>query len=170
MTLTVSKAILCEVGRIAVAQSHIEGQMALFIRELLYLDDQRGYIVTMNLSFRLLIETLESLLREELGDDHPHFKTFETLRDEMRRREQERNQIIHSMWSVGSTFGSDTATRVKVVRKKSDIAKRAVYPVTIDELKEMAQAMENLDLSLGNLRARVCHYEASVRKPREPRA
>jgi hypothetical protein len=114
---------MCEVGRTAVLQSHIEGQMALFIRELLYLNDERGYILTVNLSFRLLIETLESLLREELGDDHPHFKTFETLRDEMRRREQERNQIIHSMWSVGSTFGSDTATRVKVVRKKSDIAK-----------------------------------------------
>ena len=166
MPVTVSKQILHEIGRIAVLQSQIEGQMAVFISELLYLDEQRGNVLTAKLSFRLLIEILESLLYEEFGINHNHFKAFEALRDEMKRREQQRNEIVHSMWSFGSTFGPDSATRVKVVRRKSGIATREAYPVSLASLKDVAEAMDRLGVKLGNLRVRVCHYEAGARKLR----
>src|SRR5436309_15202611 len=101
MPVSVSKQILHEIGRIAVVQSQIEAQMAIFISELLYLDEQRGNVVTARLSFRLLIEILESLLSDEFSLNHKHFKAFEELRDELNSREQQRNEIVHSMWSFG---------------------------------------------------------------------
>jgi len=163
MPLTVSKDILCQIGAVAVHQSHIEGQMALFIQELLYLDEQRGNIITSRMSFRALIDTLELLLIEEFGSDHRYFKTFEALQDEMNKREQRRNEIVHSYWAFGSTFGPDSATRTKITKRK---ARREIYPETVDELKDIAKAMDSLEINLGRLRVQICHSEASARKSR----
>src|SRR5215813_973870 len=104
MPLTVSDEILCEIGRIAVYQSHIEGEMALFIRELLYLDESRGHLITATLSFGRLIDLLRSLLRDEFDSDHDYFKEFEEIRKKLVQSEEKRNSFVHSMWGFGSTL------------------------------------------------------------------
>lgn len=162
MPLTVSNDILYQIGAITVLQSHIEGQMALFIQELLYLDEDRGNIITSRMSFRNLIETLDLLLQEEFGKDHNFYKRFDNLGNEMKSREQRRNEIVHSFWAFGSTLDSQSATRSKIIKKK---AKREIHTETVENLMEVATAMENLEINLGRLRVQICHYEASTRRP-----
>lgn len=120
MRLTVSDSILCEIGRIAVLQSHIEGQMALFIHELLYLDESKGNAITYKLSFWGLMDLLNSLLNSEFGAQNEYVKRVEKFRKNMERIFPQRNDCVHSMWGFGRTLKSDSATRVKVVRDKSN--------------------------------------------------
>jgi hypothetical protein len=161
--VNVNESILCEIGRIAALQSRIEGQMAIFIGELLYLDEQKGKIITARLSFRLLLETLESLLHEEFGDKHQNFIDFKDLKSKISGLEQKRNEIVHSMWSYGDYFQKDTATRVK---KKAKAGSQDTFIITLDELKSQAKEMAEVEVLLGNLRARICYHQSSLRKPR----
>lgn len=163
MPLTVSNPILREIGRIAVYQSHIEGQMAIFIHELLRLDEPRGNLITARMSFGALIDLIDSLLRYEFGLQHAHVKRFENIRKELVQLEEHRNKFVHSMWAFGSSLGPDTATRVKVVKNRTKGAKLESTPVTIKELEEVSKAMEQLEWEVGDLRVRICHYEASAR-------
>jgi hypothetical protein len=161
--VNVDESILCEIGRIAALQSQIEGQIAIFITELLYLDDQRGKIITARLSFRLLIETLEALLDEEFGDKHQNFIDFKDIKIKINRLEQKRNEIIHSMWSYGDYFQKGTATRVK---KRAKAGSQDTFIITLDGLKSQAKEMFEVEATLGNLRARICYHQASLRKHR----
>jgi hypothetical protein len=140
--------------------------MSLFIRELLYLDEVQGNIVTAKMSFGTLIDVLRSVLLNEFGAQHTYFKRFEKTQKELSQREQQRNQIVHSIWSFGSTLKADSATRIKVVRNKSQGTRREFIQVTLNELKEIADSMEHLEWEVSDLRVRICHYEASVRPKR----
>ena len=166
MTLTVSNDILCEIGRIAVYQSHIEGQMALFIRELLYLDEAKGNLITFKLRFWGLMDLLGSLLNTEFGAKNEHVQRFEKFRKDMDKIVPERNNCVHSMWGFGPTLKSDSATRVKVVKGASKGAVLESVPVTLSELQDISKALDQLDWEISDIRVHVCHYEASARSSR----
>ena len=166
MPLTVGDPILREIGRIAVYQSHIEGQMALFVRELLDLEEVKGNLITFKLSFWELTDLLGSLLSNEFASQNKHVRRFESFRKAMEKTVPERNKSVHSMWSFGSTLKSDSATRVRVVKDKSKGAVLESVPVTLKELQDMSKEMEHLEWEIGDLRVRVCHYEASARSGR----
>src|ERR1041384_5649646 len=116
MEITVSEPILLEIGRITVYQTHIEGQMGLFIRVLLYLDEARGDILTAGLRIIELLEILNALLVNEFGDNHKHVERFKKFRQALEENKRERNKLVHSMWSFGPTFDGDSAMRHKVRR------------------------------------------------------
>lgn len=166
MPLTVSDAILCEIGRIAVYQSHIEAQMANFIQNLLYLDEPRGNLITHRLSFGALIDLLGSLLSHEFGSNHQHFERFEEFRKKVVRLEEQRNKFVHSMWAFGSTLKPDSATRIKVVKNRTKGAQLESTQVALKDLEEVSAAMEQLEWEIGDLRVRVCYHEASARQIR----
>ncbi|MDQ3819959.1 MAG: hypothetical protein M3362_20105 [Acidobacteriota bacterium] len=167
MSLSVSDEILCEIGRIAVYQSHIEGQMALFIQGLLYLDETEGNLVTLNLSFWEHMDLLGSLLRNEFGAQSKYVGTFDDFRKSMEMIVPQRNKFVHSMWGFGETFGYDTATMVKVVKDKSKGAVLKSVPVTLQELRDMSGKMAHLEWLISDLRVRICG-EPLVRRRRAP--
>jgi len=161
LRLTISEAFLTEIGRIAVYQTHTEAQMSLFIQELLYLDDAKGNIITSGLRINELVTTLEALLTNEFGTQHRYvirFKKFSSALDKLRKK---RNEIVHSMWSFGSTLKANSATRSKIKRRG-----REFVSVTLDEMKELSKKMEHLEWEISDIRVRVCHYEASARPSR----
>ncbi len=164
MPLMVSNAFLREIGRIAVYQSHIEGQMAIFVRELLYLDEERGNLITARLSFRALTDLLGSMLCFEFSSRHAHVKRFSDIRTKMIKLEGQRNKFVHSMWAFGHTLRPDSATRVKVERGKTKRTKLESMQVALKELEDVSKAMEHVEWAIGDLRVRVCHYEASARR------
>jgi len=166
MPLTVSRDILCEIGRITVYQSHIEGQMALFIHELLYMDEAKGNLITFKLRFWGLMDLLGSLLNSEFDAQNQYVKRFEQFRKDMEKFVPERNNCVHSMWAFGPTLKSDSATRLKVVKDKSKGAILESVPVTLNELQEISEALEQLEWELSDIRVHVCHYEASARPSR----
>jgi len=164
MTLTVSNEILCEIGRVAVYQSHIEGQMALFIQGLLYLDETQGNLITLNLSFWEHMNLIGSLLRNEFDLQSEYVTTFEDFRKSMEQLVPQRNKFVHSMWGFGSTFNYDSATMVKVVKDKSKGAMLQSVPVTLKELQDISGKMAHLEWLISDLRVRVCHE--GIRKNR----
>jgi len=161
MRLTVSDDILCEIGRIAVYQSLIEGQMALFIRELLYLDEAQGNLKTSKLRFWDLIKELDTLLNNEFGAQNKYVQRFKKFREEMKDFVSMRNNCVHSMWGFGPTLNSGSATRVK-----ANGAVLESVTVTLEELQGISKALNHLEWEIGDIRAWVCHHEASARLSR----
>ena len=161
MSLAVSNDVLCEIGRIAVYQSHIEGQMALFIRELMYLDEVKGNLIASKLSFWEHMDLVGSLLSNEFGTQSKHVVRFEKFRKSMEKIVPQRNKFVHSIWSFGSKLKSDSATRVKI---KGAVLESV--PVSLAELQDISKEMEHLEWEIGDLRVRVCHYEANARPSR----
>ena len=164
MPLTVSKEVLCEIGRITVWQSHIEGQMALFIRELLCLDEASGNLITFKLRVWDLIDLLGSLLTKEFSPTNKHVERFEEFRQAMSKIVPQRNVDVHSMWGFGHDLKSDSATRVKVVKHKTKGAVLKSVPVSLEELRKRSKEMEHLEWLISDIRVRVCHYEADARQ------
>lgn len=161
MPLTVSNAILTEIGRITVYQTHTEAQMGLFIQELLYLDDAKGHILTSGLRVNELVDMLRALLVNEFGAQHRHlvrFRKFSSALDKLRKK---RNEVVHSMWSFGPTLNVDTATRSKIKRSGREFA-----TVTLSEMQELSKTMEHLEWEISDIRVRVCYYEESARPSR----
>lgn len=161
MPLTVSNPILTEIGRIAVYQTHTEAQMALFIQELLYLDDAKGHILTSGLRVNELVDMLGALLTNEFGSQHRHvlrFKDFSRALDKLRKK---RNEAVHSMWSFGPTLNVDSATRSKIKRSGREFA-----TVTLSEMEELSKEMEHIEWEISDIRVRVCYYEESARPSR----
>lgn len=156
-TLSVSTDFLQQIGRVTVLQSHIEGQLAVFIRDLLRLASSDGDILTAQMSFGIRLKTVHSLLLSRLGSQHEYFKEFEAIQKDIARLEQARNTFVHSMWGFGSTLKSDTATRVKVASSSGAGARMQSVPVHIDELRELANEMEQREWAVSNLRVKVCH-------------
>jgi hypothetical protein len=165
MTLTVSNEILCEIGRIAVYQSHIEGQMALFIQELLYLDETQGNLVTCNLSFWEHMDLVGSLLRNEFGPQSKYVLTFEDFRKSMKEIVPQRNKFVHSMWGIGGALSYDSAIMVKVVKDRAKGAVLKTVPVTLKELQDISGKMAHLEWLISDLRVRVGD-EPTVRQGR----
>lgn len=158
MSLTVSDQILAEIGRVTVLQSHIEAQIALFIRELLFLDEAKGNIITSRLRIGELIDALRSLLVSKLGHGNSHVTRFERFSKELDKCRRQRNEIVHSLWSFGDDLKADSATRSKVKKNK-----REFVPIKLDDLQKLSKEMEQLEWEAGDMRVKVCHNEANTR-------
>lgn len=162
MPLTVSDAILSEIGRIAVYQSHVEGQMGLFIRELLNLDEPKGNAVIAALRLHGLADLLEALLQDRFGANHRHVKRMKSIRKDLEDRARERNEVIHSMWAFGASLKPDVATRIRIRKSRSQGAARQATQVTSNQLRETAKGLEYLDWAISDMRVRVCNYERAT--------
>lgn len=152
MPLLVSDAMLTEIGRITVYQSEIEDIMALCIRELLRLDEGRGNILTLKMSFGERMRVLDSLLRDEFGEDHEQVQKFDDFSKQANAAHQRRNQLAHSVWASGQDLEPNTATRIKV----NQSAQTLCEPVTLEDLKKQSRLMGCLHGLICDIR----YYEA----------
>jgi hypothetical protein len=158
MQLTVPGPILLQIGTLAVRQSHVEGELTLFIHELLGLDEQRAELVTHRLGVWALADLLGDLLMSGLGENDSRTQRFSALRRELANLVPERNAAIHSMWSFGGTFDATSATRIQMKRdKRSGTVTRQATQVTQSELQEVADRLEALQWEISTLRVSVYH-------------
>jgi hypothetical protein len=59
---------------------------------------------------------------------------------------EERNDLVHSMWSFGPNFDRDNGTSLKV-EKNGGVAKLEIKPRTLADLKDLVARMEaNVDM------------------------
>lgn len=147
MSVTVSDKILGEIGRITVLQSHIETQLALFVRELLSLDEERGNIVTSRMRLGELSEVLRLLFINSLGNGSPCMARFDKFIKDLNDCRRRRNEIVHSVWSFGCDLKDESATRSKVKKNK-----RESVSMMLSDLQALSKEMEQLEWEAGDLR------------------
>jgi hypothetical protein len=146
MTLLISKDFLEEIGRVAVLQSHIEGGLAIVIANLAGVSTAVGDVIAKRLSFRHLSEIASELLHlqsAKLSKKHVHRAV--NILDRAVIAEQQRNMIVHSMWTFATPFDQTVASRVKLSGKP---AKLNAVQVRLDELRALRTEMESLSEDL----------------------
>ena len=158
MQLTVPEPILLQIGTLAVRQSHVEGEVTLFIHELLGLDKQRAELVTNRLGVWALVNLLSDLLISTLGEQDSRVQSFAELRKELGSLVEQRNAAVHSMWSFGNTFDATSATRTRMKReKRSGTVVRQSSQVTQAALQEIVDRFAALQWEISTLRVSVYH-------------
>lgn len=116
MQHTVPESILRHIGDLIVWFALLESRIEGLAQNLLAKEQRIGQIVTAEIPCKIVRSLVVSLYKERHGED----KDFAELRKLMRRAEkleQERNQIVHSMWAAGDT--PTQATRIKTTAKES---------------------------------------------------
>jgi hypothetical protein len=158
MQLTVPDPILLQIGCIAVRQSHIEAEMAQFIHELLAIGDVKAHLITYRMAIWPLVQLLEFLLTNELGDTDERVQRFAGLRKELTLLVEQRNAEIHSMWSFGENFDASSATRTRAKQnKRSGSVDLESTQVTLASLKSVADRMQSLPWEFSNMRVELYH-------------
>jgi len=122
-------------GLITVNFSLLENTIAFIIWLLLGLDQQTGQIITSELSFRRLLELFSSLCRNK-KNDKVTLEKLKTLLKRIEHAEQERNKIIHSMWTAGND--EETITRFKITAKIRNGLMHQYEQLKVEHLNKIA--------------------------------
>jgi hypothetical protein len=138
----VPEPLLARIGEITVYFALLELWVQWLARSQLQEKRRIGQIITAELSFRDLRAFTTSLYRERHGED----ADFETLRELMKRAarlEEERNQVIHSIWGSGET--AETVTRIKTTAKEGrGLRFNFQHEVSADDLGAVASDIKTL--------------------------
>jgi hypothetical protein len=132
----VSAPMYERIGEITVYFAMLETILGGSIGRLLFRDDRSerstGAVVTAELSFRSKLALLASTYRLRLPAASG--AELKALCDRLERVEAERNQVIHSVWTVRS----DGIYRQKVsaTRKRTRIADELFTPQRLEEMRE----------------------------------
>jgi hypothetical protein len=111
--LTVSEKMLVAIGATVVRQASIEQSLAHLIILMLRLESDAGFALTVGMSFRVLLSTLDSLLLMRIDRQGPEYKKIRELVGALNSFEQFRNRIAHSMWGHAHDFNPDAGTRFR---------------------------------------------------------
>jgi len=111
--LTVSQKMLFAIGATVVRQASIEQSLAHLIILMLRLDSDAGFALTVGMSYRVLLSTLDSLLLMRIDRQSPEYKKIRELMGALNSFEQFRDQIAHSMWGHAHDFNPGAGTRVR---------------------------------------------------------
>ena len=144
---SVPESILIQIGDITVSFSLLESIIQLIVGSLISNNQKIGQIVTSKLSFRFLLPIVISLYLEKFGEDD-RFTVFKDLIGRAGRINEQRNQIIHSLWMVGDD--SDYVSRIKGIAKvKSGLIfqnqemSAGDIKTLVDEMKELSQELQD---------------------------
>lgn len=153
--LTVSDAVLCEIGRITIFQTHIEQNMDILIGSLLKLDRESTALVTYRVNFWKRLEMLESLLYSCSTAPDEQIQRFNDFKERIKKVVPERNNCVHSMWSFEENLDPNLATRITYKRESKKIL-RNVETVSLDQLKQIGKELKQLNWLIGDIRVQVC--------------
>jgi hypothetical protein len=137
----VPEQVLARIGDITVSFALLESTIQALAGSQLQESQRIGQIITAELSFRNLRALATSLYRERHGED----ADFETLREITKRAgrlEEERNQIVHSIWAAGKNPG--TVTRIKTTAKERRGIHFDFQEVGADDLDIVANEIKTL--------------------------
>lgn len=121
------------IGLISMKFSQLEDTLSQTIIKMLQLDNERGQIMTAELSFRVKV-AIFSALYQNLKDKY-FFNTFPDFDDEyfkelikaLNKCEAQRNQIMHS------TFAQNYLTNSKIMRKKVTAKQKDGLKIIVEE-------------------------------------
>lgn len=153
--LTVNDVVLCEIGRITIFQTHIERNMASFIRCLLDIDEDSANLLTYRLRFWQLLKDLESLLWNSGRATREEIERFGEFKKKMKRIVPDRNSYVHSMWS----FSDEPNSATKITYLENNHTKkilRNVQTVSLDQLKKINAELKHLTWLIGDIRIKTC--------------
>lgn len=159
LNLTVPDEILCELGKIVVFQSHIESMLAHEIIGILGLDSNKGQIITSELSFKLLVSTLSSLLLDKLGGDNNLYIEFKEIKKQLYEFENFRNSIAHSNWTHSNDFDNSKATKIKTTSKERTGLKYHREEVALSSLIENLEKAGDTQVKLAFLMSKISGVE-----------
>ena len=122
------------IGRITVEFSFLETAIALCIWVLIR-DLGFGMVITAQMSCRNLIDLLDAVFRHKVKDKGQHVILDDLLKRAV-NAEEKRNQVIHSLWTVGKTPG--TIVRSKSTKRRGKGVQRDEQIMSVDELNTVA--------------------------------
>jgi hypothetical protein len=138
--------LLC-IGDIVVSITLLESAFQFLAGSLILEHQTIGRIITVELAFRNLRTLTINLYRERHGED----EGFQALRELVKRAatlEDQRNQIVHSIWGPSAT--ADVLTRIKTTAKGKHGIQSKFENITAPDLREVAQQVKELTLDVVN--------------------
>ena len=141
------------IGRVVLNFSALEGALSIAIARCLSLDAPLGKIVTAELSFKLKVHMLSSLVRHlaphakfNVGIDEP-IQCWSKISSQCFRGEELRNQVLHSQWS-GAYLRDMKAHRHKVTAKATRGLAEHIEIVDSSRLLDIADYIVNVTIFL----------------------
>jgi len=107
-------SVIAPLGRVVVSFNYLEMILSMSIWTLLGCDQFTGQCVTAQLPFKGLINAFCSLWYRRTSDPGI-VASVQSLRVRLEAAEQRRNELLHSLWAVGTAQG--TSTRFKYSAK-----------------------------------------------------
>jgi len=131
------------IGRIVLNFSELETQISNGIVKCLELDEERGHIVTSEISFKNKVHILSSLVKHLSGQwkfnvvNRDSLKCWEKIEKQCFRAEEKRNQIMHSEWA-GPYLRDLKADRIKYSAKSKTGLKKKIEPIDSGGMLDIA--------------------------------
>jgi hypothetical protein len=131
------------IGRIVLNFSELEAQISNGIVKCLEMDEERGRIVTSEISFKSKVHILSSLIRHLSGKwkfnvgDEDALRCWEEIERQCFRAEEKRNQIMHSEWA-GPYLRDLKAERIKYSAKAKTGLKKHIEPIDAGGMLDIA--------------------------------
>lgn len=136
---------LTAIGRVVVNWCYLESVTDLAIAKLAAFDlnDPRGVIITVHMTWPQKMDVLQSLVRA-LETDHPHLTgKFEAAKPLLGQAQKGRNSIVHGQWGKHPEQGV-----VKLRSSARGKLKFGIEPISIDEIKRISLEIGNASLSV----------------------
>jgi len=135
-------------GQINVNFSDVEADLSSLIWSLIGDDKEIGQIVTAQLSFHKLLDTVSSLFRHKINDKDL-INELEGLLVKAKGLSDKRNTFVHSVWFAGQP---NTLRRVKVGAKRKTGLRIQSEDMDADKLRQFANEIFSFILTLEKFR------------------
>ena len=135
-----SDEFLIELGDVMVSFALLEHEMRNLAAKLIGVDDGITSIVTNQLTFADLRDSLGSLWRER-GELRVSEMALKELLKRAEAVEAERNRIVHSIWALSEKTGNPVRIKVRVRKKGRDVQ---VEDYDAERLRGFAQSLQLL--------------------------
>jgi hypothetical protein len=129
------------------------------IIRILELDNNKGQIITSELSFKLLVSTLSSLLLDKLGENNQLYIEFKEIKKQLYEFENFRNSIAHSNWAHSDNYDNSKATKIKITSKERNGLKYYIEEVTLLSLIENLEKAGDTQVKLAFLMSKISGVE-----------
>jgi hypothetical protein len=138
--------LLKHIGDVTVSFAMLEGILQMLAQSLLGAGQRLGQIVTAELSFKALRALTVSLYVQRNGQDEPYHSEFRSLIKRLADTEEQRNQIVHSVWCAGNS--PTTITRFKTTAKERYGIRSHFEDVSSEQLSTFAMEIKILAAEL----------------------
>lgn len=165
MKVNLSDEVLAEIGKISVLFSLAEYSLSEIIGAIVTVGGRRrelGVVVAADLSFGQRITTLRALLLLAFSGDHDVMVEFSHLQVLLSQAEQQRNIVVHSVWSKNESSSDPHALiRIKATAKPRKGLREDFESLDLDSLQAITK-------TIGNAYAKLARFQLHFQPDSEP--
>lgn len=136
---------LTKLGECIVQFQRIEDVLSLCISAMIGRSRKIGKIVTTEMSYRARVSVYRALFIHHYGSSLLHDDVSELI-SRLNWAEQERNQLVHSLWDASEEF-PETIKRSKAACRKQGLKVDKEH-ITPEELEDLANLYEGISTDL----------------------